>query len=207
MKIGLIGRGSVVQALARRLALRHESRFGVRAPASQQEGTLAEVARWADVVIVTTPWRAAAEVAQEIGPVVQGKPVLDATNPVAMAPHGPDFSEAASPSAAAAGLQAALPEAHVVKCFNQIGAEFMADPTTLASRPVMFAAGDDAAAKETALTLIEDAGFEAVDAGPLANARHLESLALLWIWQATKGALGRRFGFALTHQNTKGTPV
>ncbi|MEM1362371.1 MAG: dinucleotide-binding enzyme, partial [Pseudomonadota bacterium] len=75
----------------------------------------------------------------------------------------------------------------------------------LMQRPLMFVAGDETAAKQTALTLAEDAGFEAVDGGPLSNARHLESLAMLWIWSALKGPLGRSFGFALSHTNPKET--
>ncbi len=38
-------------------------------------------------------------------------------------------------------------------------------------------------------------GFSPVDAGPLSNARLLEPLALLWIWLAHMGGVGR--GFAL----------
>ena len=203
MNIGLIGKGNVAQSLAASLGQRHETRFGVRNPSESSQGTIAEVARWADIVILTTPWRAEAEVAAALADHVTGKPVLDATNPVVMSEHGPDVSPEASPSSAQ-GLQAKLPQAHVVKAFNQIGAEFMADPGGLQNKPVMFAAADDVAAKEIALSLMADAGFEAVDAGPLSNARHLESLAMLWIWQSIKGPLGRTFGFALSHAHTDG---
>ncbi|KUF11725.1 hypothetical protein AVJ23_03830 [Pseudoponticoccus marisrubri] len=92
-----------------------------------------------------------------------------------------------------------------MKCFNQIGAEFIDDAGKLSGTPVMFAAGDDAAAKNIALSLATDAGFEAVDGGPLSNARHLESLAMIWIWSALKGPLGRTFGFALSHTKSKDT--
>ena len=203
MNIGFIGKGKVAQSLAQPLGKIHVIRFGVRTPADASQGSLPDVARWADVVILTTPWRAEAEVAAAIIDHVAGKPVLDATNPVAMQAHGPDTAVEGFPSAAE-GLQARLTHAHVVKAFNQIGAEFLADPSVLKAQPVMFAAADDMAARQTALSLITDAGFEAVDAGPLSNARHLESLALLWIWQAIKGPLGRSFGFALAHAETQG---
>ena len=45
--------------------------------------------------------------------------------------------------------------------------------------------------------LARRAGFEPVDAGPLRNARLLESMAVLWIHLATKGGLGRRWTFTL----------
>ncbi len=203
MKIGFIGKGKVAQALSAALKACHDVRFGVREPSEARQGSLSEVARWADVVILTTPWRVEAEVVAEIAPHVAGKPVIDATNPVAISPNGPGISADAQPSAAER-LQASLPKSHVVKTFNQIGAEFMADASVLNIKPVMFAATDNEAAKKAVLSLVADAGFEAVDTGPLANARHLESLAMLWIWQAAKGPLGRNFGFALSHAQTKG---
>jgi predicted dinucleotide-binding enzyme len=42
-----------------------------------------------------------------------------------------------------------------------------------------------------------DLGLDPVDAGPLANARLLEPHALLWIWLAIKGGVGRGFTFKL----------
>jgi len=43
----------------------------------------------------------------------------------------------------------------------------------------MFYCGDDAAAKKVAAELIVDTDFEAVDAGPLENARYVEAYAIL----------------------------
>lgn len=68
-----------------------------------------------------------------------------------------------------------------------------------AARPVMFVAGDDAARKPKVLQLAADAGFEAIDAGPLTMARLLEPLAMLWIKLAFSG-MGRDFAFALTRR-------
>ncbi|RVT81738.1 F420-dependent NADP oxidoreductase [Rhodobacteraceae bacterium CCMM004] len=203
MRIGIIGKGTVAQALAASLGTTHDIRFGVRQPRSQDHGTLPDVAAWADAVILATPWRAEADVATEIAAHVRGKPVLDATNPVVGAQHGPDVAAIDGAGSAAERLQSRLPGAHVVKTFNQTGAEFLKDPGALRAKPAMFAAGDDEASRRIALALIADAGFEPVDCGPLANARHLESLAMIWIWQAIKGPLKRRFGFALSHLPTK----
>ena len=196
MKIGVIGRGRVAQALRAALAGEHEVRLGVRDPSCDPEGHIAEVADWAEAVILATPWQAEAAVADAVA--VSGKPVIDATNPVGMVDGRLDLV-ADRQASAAETLQGRLPAAHVVKCFNQIGAEFIADSAALRSRPMMFAASDDPQAKSVALQLAADAGFEALDGGPLANARHLESLAMLWIWSALKSPLGRSFGFALTH--------
>lgn len=50
--------------------------------------------------------------------------------------------------------------------------------------------GDDADGKRIVRELVEDVGFDAIDAGGLANARLLEPLMLLWI--ASSRALGTR---------------
>lgn len=198
MKLAIIGRGSVAQALARALS-GHEISFGVRDPNGPSERDLAAAAAWGEAIILATPWGAESEVAAAIEPHIAGKPVIDATNPVGMTEHGPDLVTTLGRSAAE-GLQARLPEARVVKTFNQIGAEFMAEPGRLDRPAVMFVASDDSSARNLAVRLVREAGFEAVDAGPLSNARHLESLAMLWIWSALKGDLGRSFGFALARQ-------
>ncbi|WP_084794276.1 NADPH-dependent F420 reductase [Pseudoponticoccus marisrubri] len=204
MKIGIIGRGSVASALAKSFAGHHDVRLGVRAASDPSEAPIGAVALWSDVLVLATPWGVEAEVCQAIADHVAGKPVIDATNPVGMRNGKLDLVHE-GPRSAAEALQARLPDAHVVKCFNQIGAEFIDDAGKLSGTPVMFAAGDDAAAKNIALSLATDAGFEAVDGGPLSNARHLESLAMIWIWSALKGPLGRTFGFALSHTKSKDT--
>lgn len=197
MKLAFIGRGAVAQALARAL-VGHDVTLGVRNPTRVKEAKMAEAAARADAVILATPWAAEAEVAAAIAPYVAGKTLIDATNPVGMTEHGLDLVPQDG-CAAADALQARLPEARVVKTFNQIGAEFIADPAALERRPVMFAAGDDDAARQLALNLVKEAGFEAVDAGPLTHARHLEALAMLWIRSTLEGDLGRSFGFSLSH--------
>jgi predicted dinucleotide-binding enzyme len=62
-----------------------------------------------------------------------------------------------------------------------------------------FAAGDDAGAKAAVLGLARDIGFDAVDAGPLENARLLEPLALLNIRLGYGLKMGADIGFRLFH--------
>jgi len=75
----------------------------------------------------------------------------------------------------------------------------MADASKLPRQPVMFIAGDDAAAKPRVMGLLRDLGFEAVDAGPLKTARLLEPYAMLWINLANIQGLPRTFAFGLIH--------
>jgi predicted dinucleotide-binding enzyme len=62
----------------------------------------------------------------------------------------------------------------------------------------MFVAGDDPEAKRVAMDLATQIGFEAEDAGPLANAKALEEMVLVWF--ALTQAHGRHVGFALSRE-------
>jgi predicted dinucleotide-binding enzyme len=73
----------------------------------------------------------------------------------------------------------------------------MANPDYNGQRATMFYCGDELEAKKVAASLAEDLGFEAVDAGPLREARCLEPLALLWIHLALKQGLGVNIAFKL----------
>lgn len=64
----------------------------------------------------------------------------------------------------------------------------------------MFYCGDPADAKNTVEKVIRRVGFEPCDVGPLSNACLLEAQAETWIWLASKGGLGREFGFRIIRQ-------
>src|SRR5206468_2384708 len=106
--------------------------------------------------------------------------VVDITNPLT-----PDYMGLAigHTTSAAEEIQKAFPGAKVVKAFNTVFAQVLADGPKLADATVpVFFAGDDAAAKELVRSLIESMGFIPVDAGGLKNARYLEPLAGLNIY-------------------------
>ena len=73
----------------------------------------------------------------------------------------------------------------------------MSNPVYGKQKSVMFYCGGDAVAKASVRLLTEELGFDAVDAGPLSMARHLESLAMLWIKLAYAEGHGREFAFAM----------
>jgi hypothetical protein len=70
------------------------------------------------------------------------------------------------------------------------GAENLANPVYDGIRATNWFCGDDPAGKQIVRQLVEDVGFEAVDAGPLSAARLLEPLMLLWV--ASSRVLGTR---------------
>lgn len=81
-------------------------------------------------------------------------------------------------TSAAEELQKKLPRARVVKAFNTVFAQHMDTGKLSGERLTAFVAGDDPAARQEALEAAEQIGL---DAGPLSNARMLESLGFLKI--------------------------
>jgi predicted dinucleotide-binding enzyme len=205
MRIGVIGIGMVGGTLGRRWAREgHEVMFGVREPSSgkvghlladsgerARAGTVAEAASFGEVIALATPWCGTENAVRSAGDLT-GKVLLDCTNPLK-----PDMSGLEGDRSAAEQVAAWAPGAKVVKIFNTTGFQNMEDPRYGDDRATMFYCGDDAEAKKTAAGLAEILGFEAVDAGPLAEARSLEHLALLWIHLAYVQKLGRGIAFKL----------
>jgi NADPH-dependent F420 reductase len=207
MKIGIIGSGNVGGALGSRWAkLGHEVVFGTRNPESgdaqklaarasgkTSAATLADAANDCEVLLLATPWPATQQIISGLGN-LNGKILIDATNPLlpdlSGLTHGATTSGAEQVAAWARGAQ-------VVKAFNTVGANIMADPSFEGHRPVMFYCGDDAEAKQVVKKLIDELVFEAIDAGPLIQARLLEPCAQLWISLAYAQGLGREFAFEL----------
>jgi predicted dinucleotide-binding enzyme len=146
------------------------------------------------VVILALPWRVAESAVQALGD-LSGKVVIDCMNPLGMV-DGALGLLVGHTSSGAETVQGWLPGARVVKTLNQVGAEIMARNDHLPQRPVQFVAGDDAAAKEAAMILLRDLGFEALDAGDLRKARLLEPFGMVWINQAILRGKGRDWAFS-----------
>ena len=195
MTLAILGTGSVGSALGPRFAaVGHTVVYGSRQPDRDDVRALvartgpeasaalpADAVAEADVVVLATPWEATQALVRSLD--LAGKVVLDTTNPLSF----PDLGLVVDTSAGE-WVQSWAPDARVVKAFSSVGANVMADTDFPAGvRPVMFVAGDDASAKQTALGLAEALGFEGVDAGGIVRSRALEHLAVLWIAQARAG--------------------
>jgi predicted dinucleotide-binding enzyme len=207
MHIAIIGTGSVGSALARGWVKQgHSVILGGRDPgstklrpllselgASAGATSVAEAVRHGEAVALATPWDATLEIVRGAGE-LGGKVVIDTTNPLAPGLGGLTVGPTSS---AAEEIARAAPGARVVKCFNTTGANNYLAPRYAEGAATMFYCGDDAQAKATVKRLGEDLGFDMVDAGPLAQARLLEPLALLWITLAYPGGMGREIAFRL----------
>ena len=161
----------------------------------RRAGTPEQAAAFAQFIVLTTPWNAAEAAICSMGD-LNGKIILDATNPLAMGPDGLTLAIGHSTSAGEK-VQGWAKGASVFKTLNTTGFGNMADPVFHGVGAAMFVAGDDAANKPKVVELVGALGFEVVDAGPLRNAHLLEAHAMLWIDLALNRGLGRDFAFAL----------
>lgn len=175
MKIGILGTGNVARTLARHwLAAGHQITFGSRDPAAKGDlgapvASLPGAAAGSDVVVNATPGTASLALIEGIGAeAFAGKVVIDVANAAT-----PSFELAYPNSSLAEKLQAALPEARVVKTMNTAAMTVMTEPASLPPSSV-FVSGDDAAAKATATSLLTDVGWpkeSVIDLGGITSAR------------------------------------
>lgn len=215
MKIAIIGGGRVGGALARAWSEQgHDIALGIRNPDRDAIRKLEKIpgvtlmsprdaAAACDIIVLALPWNAAESVISDLGDLT-GKIVIDCMNPIAMGPQGMGLERGHTTSGGET-LQGWLPFAHVVKTLNQVGADIMATAHQFPVRPVMFMAGENLTAKQTVSHLLDDIGFEALDAGGLDKARLLEPFALVWINQALARGKGRDWAFAAVHHLPKET--
>lgn len=188
MNITLIGTGNMGSALANQLTKaghnmvivgRNVEKAKALAEATSAAYRASNATDDADVVIVATAYENAISALAAVGN-IDRKVVVDITNPLTADFMGLTVGHSTS---AAEEIQNAYPNAKVIKAFNTIFAQVMADGPTLGDTtlPVYFAGNYDDA-KNTVRELIQSIGFQAVDVGPLKNARYLEPLAGLNIY-------------------------
>jgi predicted dinucleotide-binding enzyme len=209
MKIAIVGTGQVAAALGKGWAAKgHMITFASREPGAErvqslldEAGPNASAARVADavarssIVVLAVPYTAVRERLEMAGD-QNGKDVVDCTNPIA-----PGLRPLVDASTSGVEQIAAwAPRARFVKAFNTTGAENLADPVYGGQATTMFICGDDEMAKGAVVQLAEELGFEVVDAGGLAAARHLENLGLLWIHLARVTGLSRNIAFRLVRR-------
>ena len=169
MKIAIIGNGNVGSALARGL---ERGGHDVRSTGKEK---VRETAQFGEVIILAIPFSAVNDAVKTMGDAVNGKVIIDVTNAL-------DDEMGLAVGCTTSGaeeLQKKVKGAKVVKAFNTQFAQQM-DSGKLNGQPLtILAASDDDAAREKVLGLARDIGFEAVSAGPLQNARWLETLGYL----------------------------
>jgi 8-hydroxy-5-deazaflavin:NADPH oxidoreductase len=184
LKIGVIGSGNIGgnlggiwvkaghEVMFSSLDLEHDKALAARLGSNARAGTSREAATFGDVILMAVPYRALPAVGKDLGDVIKGKVVIDATNPI-VARDGEIATWAREKGAGLASAQL-LPGARIVRAFNAVGAARLpAIAQSQGERTGMPIAGDDASAIAVASRLVRDAGFEPVVVGPLIMGRHL----------------------------------
>jgi 8-hydroxy-5-deazaflavin:NADPH oxidoreductase len=194
MRIGVIGSGQVGQVLAAGLKKHgYDVKIGSRTPAKLSEfsksaainaGTFADVAAWTEGVVLAVNGAAAEEAVREArAENVNGKLVLDTTNPISNEPPEDGVLRFfTSPNdSLMERLQTAFPGARFVKAFNSVGSGLMVNPAFPAGvKPTMFYCGNETDAKSAVARIIELFGWEPADMGTAKAARAIEPLCQLW---------------------------
>ena len=199
MKVTVIGAGNMGSGFVKQLAKAgHQVSVTARdstkaaAVAAANPGAKAVdpagAAQDADVIVVATGYADAVAALKSVGG-LQGKVVVDVTNPLTPDYMGLTIGHSTS---AAEEIARAVPGAEVVKAFNTVFAQVLAEGADLGDgrKVSVFVASDSPRAKEAATALAQSAGFDVVDAGGLKNARYLEPLAGLNIYFGYGAGLG-----------------
>ncbi len=190
--VAVLGTGNVGSALGTRLgALGHTIVYGSRNPSRPQvadvvsrsgEGasatTSAEAVVDADIVILAVPGMLVEGIVRDLGD-LSGKIVIDPTNPLTRDDSGRFIMGVQTSNGEL--IQAAAPNAKVVKAFNTVSYETMLDPSTSGGPVSIPLVGNDPEAKARVADIVESLGFEAIDLGPIEHAHQVEGMLILWI--------------------------
>ncbi len=193
LRIGVIGTGPVGQALAGRLSeLGHDVRIGSRTASSDEIRTFAEAAAHAEVVVNATGGIVSIDALTLAGAEnLAGKPMLDISNALDHSAGFPPKVLATDSESVGERIQAAFPDALVVKTLNTMTNAIMVRPRMLPGPHTNFLAGNDAGAKAVVRGLLLEFGWtddELIDLGDLSGSRAMELYLPLWL--RTYGAVG-----------------
>jgi predicted dinucleotide-binding enzyme len=190
--VSIIGSGNMASAIGA-LALKGGNTVEIvgrdaakAADVARALGDGATVGTWGaapagDIVILAVLFDSAVPVVSDYGGALDGKIIVDITNP--FNPTVTGLAIPADTSIAKMVAEAAPASAHVVKAFNTIFRDVLA-----AGGPLdVFMAGDDAQAKETVSAFVTSLGLRPLDVGDLAMAHWLEGAGLLAVGLARHG--------------------
>lgn len=195
-RIAIIGTGNVGAALGPEFAaLGHDIVYGSRDPSRDEVKALVErtggnasattqqeAIIGADIVLLAVPGGLAESITMGLGD-LSGKIIIDPTN---------NYSREGIPHLAGETsngevIQAAAPNAHVIKAFNTLNWRQMVDPESSGGPVSIPLAGNDAGAKAKVAEIVAGMGLEPIDVGPIQNARHVEGMLVLWVHARVNG--------------------
>ncbi len=182
-KIGILGSGRIGGTLGElwakagydvmfsSLDLEHDKQLAAKT--GGKAGTPAQAAAFGDVLLVSVPYPALAQIGRDYAASIKGKVVLDTSNPI-QARDG-EMAVAAREKGTGVASAELLPGARLVRAFNSVGyAKLQSENHREGERIAIPLAGDDGGALDVAKKLVTDAGFEPVVVGGLASAKRFD---------------------------------
>jgi predicted dinucleotide-binding enzyme len=182
MKIGVIGSGRIGSTLGGLwVKAGHEVMFSDRDPEQvkrvveslgprARSGSVQEAVAFGDAVLIAVPYGALPAIRDQVGAQLRGKVVIDPNNPVPS--RDGEIGTQAREKGAGVSTAALLSGARTVRAFNSWGYAVMArEASRPAPRMAIPVAADDPGALKVGLQLVQDAGFDAVAAGSLADSK------------------------------------
>ena len=192
--IGIIGSGMVGQALAKGF-IAHGYSTSIASRSSETRDKLQNefgdsvsvdipenVAADNEIIVFAVKGTIAKEAIVDLGiESLQGKIIIDATNPISSNPpeDGVLHYFSSINRSLMEDLQDIVPKARFVKAFSCVGNALMVNPQ-LSSKPSMFICGNDETAKTEVKEILVKFGWEIEDMGTAPAARAIEPLAMLW---------------------------
>ncbi|MEZ4267015.1 MAG: NAD(P)-binding domain-containing protein [Myxococcota bacterium] len=195
MKHAVLGSGAVGQALANRLLeLGHQVTMGSRtaegaaavawaagAGDRARAADFASAAAAAEVAWLAVSGQHAVTVVEAAGAGLDGKVLLDLTNPLDFSRGFPPRLFVCNDDSLGEQVQRANPRARVVKTLNTLANSLMVQPGKLSRATDVFVAGEDAEAKATVAEILTAFGHRApIDLGGIEASRGLEAWLLMW---------------------------
>jgi predicted dinucleotide-binding enzyme len=192
-KIGILGSGEVAQSLAGgflkhgfqvMLGTRDEKKLAnfKNEHAAVSVGSFEDAATFGELIVLAVKGTGAEPLVKSVAQALNGKTVLDTTNPIADAPpvNGVLKCFTTLDESLMERLQKVAPAANFVKAFNSVGNTLMVNPVLPGGKPSMFIAGNSEAAKQEAKEILDLFDWETVDMGAVEGARAIEPLCILW---------------------------
>lgn len=149
-----------------------------------------------EIVVLAVPYVAIAGIIQEYSTDLQGKIIIDITNPVDFTTF--DSLLVPSDTSAAALIAKQLPNSMIVKAFNTTFSDTLATKKVANEhQTTVLLASDSQEAKETIIKALENSGLSLLDAGSLKRARELEDIGFLQITLAASEKISWEGGFGI----------
>ena len=189
--IAIIGTGRVGSALGTEFAAQgHTIVYGSRNPTTESVRDLVartgngakaklqtQAAAGADIVVLAVPGLLAGDITKNLGD-LSGKIIIDPTNPLNFTAAGVNHGVSTSNGEI---IQAAAPEAFVVKAFNVLSWEYMIDPASSGGPISIPLAGNNEEAKARVAELVKSLELHPIDLGSIGQSRWIEGMAILLI--------------------------